>query len=413
MKMWKAKALFIMFIVFSRSTSFAQEPKRMRMAAPPSGGYRMLTEDGKTIIPFEFISNHVVIPVSINGNTLKFILDTGMPTDGAVLFGSKRVNTLGLQIIGKAQVMGAGGGSVESDLSMGVTFGLPGVEFTNQMVIVMPEDSTQSRHFEGKDGIIGHTLFSRFVVRIDYDNMNIILAEPDRFEYTGTGQVLPLQMGRYPFLVCEADIKGGQRIPLSLVVDTGNGAALTLNVGAKEGLVIPEKVIEYHTRSIGPEILRLTGRIERLQLGSYMFKNLLCSFRTSAHEPAPPWAKEGVLGQGILRRFNIVFDYTHEKIILEPNGHFNESFEFNMAGIQFNRAAQDRFQISRVIPDSPASEAGLCAGDLIVQMNGRPVSQFSVDDVEQLLKKEGEKLMLDIKRGKELLQLSLILRRLI
>jgi predicted metalloprotease with PDZ domain len=166
-------------------------------------------------------------------------------------------------------------------------------------------------------------------------------------------------------------------------------------------------------RSVGDEIIRLMGRIEHLQLGPYVFKNLLCSFRTSAHEPAPPWAKEGVLGQGILRRFNIVFDYTHEKIILEPNGHFNESFEFNMAGIQFNRAAQDRFQISRVIPDSPASEAGLCAGDLIVQMNGQPASQFSVDDVEQLLKKEGEKLMLYIKRGKELLQLSLILRRLI
>jgi hypothetical protein len=413
MKMHIITVVSIMLFLFMCSSSIAQEPQRIRMQAPPSGGYRMLSDDGKTTFPFEFISKHVVVPVTVNGHTLKLILDTGMPFDGALLFGSDKVRSLGLQYAGKAPVMGVGGDKIESDLAMGVTFNLPGVEFTNQMLLVMPQDSTRSCYFEGKDGVIGHTLFSRFAVRIDHDTMEITLTEPERFAYTGTGQELPLRIDRYPFLHCEGKIGGGKKIPLDLVVDTGNGAALTLNVGAQEGISLPEKVIEYHARSVGRELQRFMGRIEGLYLGPYVLKNLLTSFRTPAHEPAPPWAKAGALGQDALRRFNTIFDYTREKIILEPNSHYDEPFEFPMAGIQFTRTPHGVFQIDRVIPRSPAAEAALRAGDHIVRINGQSVNQLSADEVKQLLRKEGEKVMLDIQRGDQSLQVSLKLRRLI
>jgi hypothetical protein len=413
MKTYKYVIGFLSLLFFAWSPAPKQEPHRVRVPVPQSGEYRLLTEDGVTVIPFEFISNHVVIPVEVNGKTLKLILDTGMPLDGALLFGSEKVNALDFNYIGKAPVMGAGGNMVESDMTMGVTLRIPHAEFTNQMVLVMPQDSIRSKHYEGKDGVIGQTLFSRFVVRIDHDKMEVALTEPDRFEYTGSGQELPLRIDRYPFLACEGVIMGGERIPLELVIDTGNGASLTLNVGAHDGLVLPEKVIEYHTRSVSREILRLMGRIDRLHLGPYVLKDLLSSFRTSDHEPAPPWGKAGALGQGVLRRFNIVFDYKHEKIIFEPNSHFNEPFEFNMAGIQVIRSTQGHFRITRVIPDSPASESDLQVGDHIVQIYGRPSHTFSTDDFEELLRKEGEEVGLDIHRGKRSLHMRVSLRRLI
>ncbi|UCF79770.1 MAG: aspartyl protease family protein [Candidatus Eiseniibacteriota bacterium] len=405
-------ALFALFVL-AGSLGFAQEPQPVPMRIPPSGGYRMLTQDGKTAVPFEFISNHVVIPVEVNGHTFKLILDTGMPVDGALLLGSEAVDGLGLEFIGKAPVMGPGGGRVDSDLAMGVSFELPGVELTNQMILVMPPESTRSRHFEGKDGVIGRSLFSHFVVRIDYDSMKVTLTEPERFEYTGSGRELPVRIDRYPFLVCEASIVGDASFPLELVLDTGNGAASTLNIGAEEGLVLPEKVIEYHTRSVGQEIIRLTGRIKRLQFGPYVFTNLLSSFRTSDHGPAPPWERAGALGQEVLRRFNVVFDYAHSRIILEPNGHFDEPFEFNMAGIQFIRASQGGFQVTRVIPGSPASDAGLRAGDYISQINGQTAGQLGVDDAERLLRREGTEVTLDVLRGDESIHVRFTLRRLI
>ncbi len=412
MKLRNVVLLFGLLSLMVCGPTLGQEPQRVRMQAPQKGSHKMLNEDGKAVVPFEFISSHVVIPVEINGKTLNLILDTGMPIDGALLFGSEAVDALGLQFVGKAPVMGVGGGRVESDLAMGVSFKLPGVELTNQMVLVTPRDSTRSRHFEGKDGVIGNSLFSHFAVRIDHDSMKVTLSDQERFEYAGSGAEMPLRIDRYPFLSCEVEIAEGVTVPVELVVDTGNGAALTLNVGAEEGIVLPEKVLEYHTRSMGPEILRLTGRIERLRLGPYVLENVLGSFRTPDHEPPPPWAKAGGVGQGVLRRFNTVFDYAHKRIILEPNRYFGEPFEFNMAGLQFIRATQGRLEVTRVIPSSPASEVGLLAGDQIVRINGRPASQFSQDELDRLLKQEGEEIEFDINRGEESLQLQLKLRRL-
>ena len=413
MRLYNITVVLVAVIASACSLVFGQEPQPVRIKAPASGAYRMLTEAGKTKIPFEFISNHVVIPVKLEGKTLDLILDTGMPLDGVLLFGSETVSDLALEYVGKAPVMGVGGHKVMADLAMGVSLTLPGVEFSNQMALVMPQDSTLSRHFEGKDGVIGNTLFSRLVVGIDHDNMEITLTEPDRFEYAGPGTELPLRIDRYPFLSCEADIIGAETVPLELVVDTGNGAALTLNVGAREGLGLPDKVIEYHTRSVGQEIPRLAGRIERLQLGPYILRDLLASFRTPAHEQAPPWERSGGLGQDVLRRFNTLFDYTHGRIILEPNGHFDEPFEFNMAGIQFSRTSKGGFEVSRVVPGSPADRAGVRLGDHIIRLNGRPTSELSMDDAEQMMRQEGKAITLDIRRGNESLQLDLTLERLI
>lgn len=413
MRSYNITVVLALVIASACGLVFGQEPQPVRMRAPAPGAYRMLTEAGETKIPFEFISNHVVIPVKVEGKTLDLILDTGMPMDGALLFGSKKVSDLALEYVGKAPVMGVGGHRVESDLAMGVTFTVPGVEFSNQMVLVMPQDSSLSMHFEGKDGVIGNALFSRFVVGINHDNMEIALTEPDRFEYVGPGTELPLRVDRYPFLICEADIVGAETVPLELVVDTGNGAALTLNVGAREGLNLPDKVIEYHTRSVSQGIPRLAGRIERLQLGPYVLRDLLASFRTPSHESAPPWERSGGLGQDVLRRFNTLFDYAHGRIILEPNGHFDEPFEFNMAGIQFSRTSQGALEISRVVPGSPADRAGLQLGDHIIRLNDRPTSELSMDDAEQMMRQAGKAITLDIRRGKESLHLDLTSERLI
>jgi C-terminal processing protease CtpA/Prc len=66
-----------------------------------------------------------------------------------------------------------------------------------------------------------------------------------------------------------------------------------------------------------------------------------------------------------------------------------------------------------VIPESPAGEAGLIQGDRINAINGRPASELGIDQVDRLLKQEGEEVTLDIRRGAQSLQLGLKLRRLI
>ena len=100
-------------------------------------------------------------------------------------------------------------------------------------------------------------------------------------------------------------------------------------------------------------------------------------------------------------------------MILEPNDNFDEPFEFNMAGIQFTKTSKGMFRIDRVIPNSPASESGLRVDDVVTSINGTSVDYLTHDELNQLMEKEGEKVILNISRGNENTSICLQLRRLI
>lgn len=394
--------LLILFLCFSFTTSGVQMKKVIRMQNP-SGDYEILTGKGETKFPFELIRNQIVVPVEMNGVTLKLILDSGMPADGVLLFGSQRTDDLKLQYVGKAPVMGVGGKAVVADLALGETVSLPGIELKSQMVLVMPHDSTRSLYFEGKNGIIGFSLLSRFVLKIDYDNMRITLAEPEKFLYSGPGQACKIAViNNRIFLPVNLKINQEGCISADLVIHTGNSDALTLNEGSNRDIAVPEKSIVYTKRGINEVIFRYVGRISSVQLGSITFDNVLCSFRTERSEPPPPWEKEGSLGHELLRRFNLIFDLPNKRIILEPSHRLDEPFDFNRTGFQFIRTEQGHFRITHIVSNSPASQSKLEEGDQIININGKPSNRYTYDDLDQILSQEGKLVKLVILRsGKE------------
>ena len=379
-----------------------------------SGNYEMLTGKGEIKFPFELIRNQIVIPVEMNGSTLKLILDSGMPADGVILFGSKHIDDLKFNYVGKAPVMGVGGKAIEADLAMGETIHFPGMRLQEQMVIVMPQDSSRSLHFEGKDGIIGFSLLSRFVLKVDYDSMRVTLVEPEKFQYSGSGTEHKITVtNNRIFLPVSFRMNPEVSVSGDLVVDTGNGAALTLNVGSHKEIVLPDKSVIYTTRSINETIFRYAGRISNLQLGNITFDNVLCSFKTHENEPAPPWEKEGNLGHELLRRFNLIFDIANERMIFEPNHHLDETFEFNMAGLQFIRTHHGHLEITYVMSNSPASQLRLERGDRIIRINGKPSNQYTYDDLDDIFRSEGSIVKIAIYHAGKEKEVQLELRRLI
>jgi hypothetical protein len=41
----------------------------------------------------------------------------------------------------------------------------------------------------------------------------------------------------------------------------------------------------------------------------------------------------GLIGEEILRRFKVIFDFSHHRMILEPNSHLKDADEEDMSGI--------------------------------------------------------------------------------
>ena len=73
--------------------------------------FEVRSDGGAVTIPFELINNHLIIPISLGGQTFDVILDTGMPISAVMLYSTDRVDKLDLNF-GSMQisVAGAGGG---------------------------------------------------------------------------------------------------------------------------------------------------------------------------------------------------------------------------------------------------------------------------------------------------------------
>jgi len=122
----------------------------------------------------------------------------------------------------------------------------------------------------------------------------------------------------------------------------------------------------------------------------------------------------GILGNDVLKRFNVFIDLQQQEIFLEPNRLYYDQFEVNCSGLEL--VIDDAFQrviVDHVYTGSPAHEAGLKVGDEIVQINGTSASDFQLPQIRSMLSQDGEEIEILIDRTGELRSYSLRLQALI
>ena len=99
------------------------------------------------------------------------------------------------------------------------------------------------------------------------------------------------------------------------------------------------------------------------------------------------------MGIGLLKRFKVVFDYTHNTIYLKANQNFKEPFEHDMSGLEYYAAGEDfkRIIISRVEPGSAGDAIGLERDDEIVSINLKPIAKMSLEQVDDLFRSQNDR----------------------
>jgi hypothetical protein len=85
---------------------------------------------------------------------------------------------------------------------------------------------------------------------------------------------------------------------------------------------------------VGGEIQGALGRVESFELGPFVVKHPLTGF-IRVGEIADP-GKAGNIGGRFLRRFRVIFDYSRQQMILEPNRFYSEPEESDMSGATLN-----------------------------------------------------------------------------
>lgn len=213
---------------------------------------------------------------------------------------------------------------------------------------------------------------------------------------------------------------GGKPVPGSFMIDTGWRSALTFTSRfvARQGLLASfPKTIEATTgMGVGGPTNDTVVRVPRLQLGSYRIEDLVADFSKAKARALSQDDFSGIIGAEILRRFKVILDYPRNRLILEPNSAFSTPYVFDQSGMFVIKDSEHPtgFNIYSVVKDSPATEAGLLAGDLIEEIDNRPASKFTLEQVRQIFRgSEGYRHLLSVRRGGGVLKIRLTLRRLI
>lgn len=364
-------------------------------------------------IDFQEDDGHIFLQVRINNSApLWFGLDTGATHS---IIDKRTAQSLGLKSQSTQQVEGAGGYE-EASVFNDVSIGLPGVELMKQTVWGLPLDSLSPANGRRIDGIIGYELFKYFVVDIDYVGLRINLYEPQTYTHRGAGQSIPLKVQPDGAIYVQGKLKvaGRRSLEGEFVIDTGGNATLMLSRDFVEQHRLLESVgqtIQAGGGGVGGPIQIVFGRLTSLQLGRFVINNPLTGF-VKRGEIADS-GKAGNIGGKFLRRFRVIFDYSRQRMILEPNANFVVPDEFDMSGAAIVAEGPELsvIRVLRVRPNSPAAEAGLRELDVIDAIESEPIRQLA--RLRQLFRRDRREYLLTIKRREQILKLKIKLRRLI
>lgn len=372
-------------------------------------------------IPIEIDSeNYVFIKARVNGSEpLTFLLDSGAGS-GLILY-FKAAESLRLTLQGKGKASGGGESTFDTSLIKGATLSLGGVEITNQNFVVFPPDRARPASDRVVDGVIGYALFSRYVVEVDYQARVVNLYEPKTYQYTGSGQTIPIKVqGNVPFAQIELPIAGRKALEGEFIVDMGAGRfTVILNTPVMESrnlLAVAQKTIEeLGAQGVGGSVKLLVGRWPEIRLGRFTFTSALIYFAQDQKGIFASSEFSGIMGGELLRRFKVIFDYAHKRMYVEPNSDLATPFEYDMSGIRVQTQNEDlkSFRVKRVAQNSPAFEAGVRVDDLILAVDGKPAAELTLTKINSMFQQEGVKHVLEIMSGGERKTIKFTLRRLI
>ena len=371
------------------------------------------------IIPFIRHGNHILLAVRVNDSQpLRFVLDTGA---SASVISKKAAELAGLNVKGQHRVsnLGTGEGDPTISRSENVTLILNDIRVQKKEIAVISFDTLEHAVGYSIDGILGAEIFKRYVVGLEYNENQLALSEPDSYRYEGRGQALPIELKNdRPFLKATALIPGAEPIEGSFVIDIGAQGTMSLQSPIVEKyrlLTANRKSIEHFAHGAAGEAPEMLVRAESLRLGTFTINNPVVALSTATKGSTADSSYKGVIGAGILNRYRVTILYYQKQLILEPTPACNEPFEADMSGGSLIATGPDFkvFVIEHVVANSPMFEAGLRAGDIITSINGKPAEAYTLDDIREMFKRDGQQYKLDVKRGSELLNVTVRPRKLI
>jgi len=351
-----------------------------------------------TTVPLRTLSGGVVLlKASVNNypDSLNFILDTG---SGGISLDSSTCIELNIPLAASDKTIRGIGGIRNVKFLYNAKLHLPGLTVDSLNFHVNDYEILTSVYGTKIDGIIGYSFLSRYIVKLNYDTMLMEVFTPGEIKYPRGGHLLRPLLTSIP--IQTLNFKEKDKFQNRFYFDTGAGLSFLLSEDyiRDSGLLKNKKKPPLITQAEGlggKMTMRLTT-VNEVKLGPYKFKNVPTFLFDDEYNVTSYPFLGGLIGNDLLRRFNIILNYKKREIHIIPNRAYKEPFDYAYTGLGVYYI-DGKVVVEDVVKGSPGEEGGFIPGDVILGINNNFSNNIQV--YKSMMQNLGDKLKFVILRN--------------
>ena len=210
-----------------------------------------------------------------------------------------------------------------------------------------------------------------------------------------------------------AQIRDHRKIRSRCLFEIGAGLALVLSQDFETDSAVVRKKrkrfpIEAH--GVGGKLGMEMTLVRDFRLGPYRFRKVpTMVFEDEFNVTSYPYLG-GLIGNQILKRFNLIINYQQREIHLKPNSLYREPFEYSYSGMELYYI-NGHIVVGSIVDGSPADIAGLKEGDIVVSIDNNANQNFT--QYKKALTSAKRRVRMIIRRDEELMDIRVKLMSLL
>ena len=357
-------------------------------------------------LPFKLHRGHIYIQGQINDSRMINILfDTGA---GGNVISEKVAEEIGLRISGSQTVSGANGlvqlkTSRKNSLSLGRK---PEIKKQPFFLLDMAHLTDEDLPLEA---IIGANILSEYVVSLNFDTNLLAIYPQAEYKAPENYAKHQIKLDEYGIPLINGSLKTSENNVRSgpFLIDTG--AALTVSFNTP--FVIENSLIKqvkpnypYESKGLSNDGIEYIGRLKSFDFLDESFLRVPVRMSTVTSGVSSDKSINGLIGLTLLKRFNLIFDYSKNALYTVKNKLFSQPFWDNRSGLRLSKKS-GFLKVMGVVTGSAADKAGIQVGDSIASVDGQ--RELKADAFDRYIFSTTKVVFIELKREGKIITVQL------